>query len=162
MIVIETTCTPVWPAPVRIRIGTGFSKQIHGPAEALSHLDNCWPNTDGSGQEAARLSCIRMLGRRGVATKRETHLLRLLWKQTCWCFDWLTRSAYAFVLKAAKSGKCLRCRCTAATPGSAFQATFVFAFKFALARAMDDRASSVADSSAKVFSNSLAAPFIPS
>jgi hypothetical protein len=65
MMVIETTCTPVWPAPVRIKIGTGFSKQIQGPEEALFYLANRWPNTGGFEHEAAQLSCIRMLKRRG-------------------------------------------------------------------------------------------------
>lgn len=65
MTVIETTYTPVWPVPVRIKVGTGFSEQIQGPEDALHCLENKWPYTDGSGQEAARLSCIKMLGRRG-------------------------------------------------------------------------------------------------
>lgn len=63
MMVIETTFKPIWPVPVQIKVGSGGSKQVKGPDEALYYLANRWPYTKGNRLELARLSCMRMLKR---------------------------------------------------------------------------------------------------
>ncbi len=53
-----------WQIPVRIRVGRGLAKAVHGPEEALNHLTYRWPADTGSHYDNARRQCLNALQRR--------------------------------------------------------------------------------------------------
>jgi len=47
-----------WNVPVCIRIGEGPPEFIHGPVEALAHLQDRWPAVRGSHYQSAMRNCV--------------------------------------------------------------------------------------------------------
>jgi len=53
-----------WSAPIRVRVGNGFSETIFGPAAAVDYLKHRWPANHGTHYLTAMRACSEALYRR--------------------------------------------------------------------------------------------------